>query len=259
MLLALDIGNSSIKFGVFGGDILTAKFSIPTRHDYTTDEINGVIGDRLEFPISDAIVCSVVPEIDPTFAEYLSHFLDVEPVFVRNDFDFGLKINYEPISAAGTDRLVNAFAAAEKYGVPCIVCSFGTATTIDAVNADRDYIGGIIAPGMATMAKALHLNTAKLPEVEIKRPGIVIGNSTVSSIQSGIYYGYIGLVEGIITRMTAELLSVPPAVAGGLSEGPRIISTGGFADLISREINAIDVSDSDLTLEGLRLIHQRKP
>jgi type III pantothenate kinase len=142
---------------------------------------------------------------------------------------------------------VNAFAAAEKYGGPCIVCSFGTATTIDVVNSDREFIGGIIAPGMGLMAEALHLKTSKLPRVEIQRPESVIGNSTVASIQSGIYYGYIGLVEGIIPRMTGEL-----------GETATVIATGGYASMIASETDAIDTVDENLTLEGLRLIHKRQ-
>lgn len=246
MLLAIDIGNSSTKFGVFDGESLVSKFAIPTKRDSTGDELKHTVGEKLKFAIKHAIACSVVPRAEAEIADLVKRSVGVDSVFVDNTFDFGLTIRYEPVESLGTDRLVNAFAAAETYGVPCIVCSFGTATTIDAVNSDREFLGGIIAPGMGLMAEALHLKTSKLPQVEIQRPESVIGNSTVASIQSGIFYGYIGLVEGIITRMKAEL-----------GETAAVIATGGFSSLIATETDAIDAVDENLTLEGLRLLHQK--
>ncbi|HEX3100171.1 MAG TPA: type III pantothenate kinase, partial [Pyrinomonadaceae bacterium] len=200
MLLAVDIGNSSIKFGVYDGETLVSRFSIPTFED-----LKSAIGTSLDHPISSAIASSVVPEIAPTLKTYLKSGFDVDAAFVTNDFPFGLKIKYDPLTAAGTDRIVNSFAAAEKYGVPCIVCSFGTATTIDVVNKDRELLGGLIAPGMATMAKALNLTTAKLPEVGIKSPDRVIGHTTDASIQSGIFYSQVGLVESVVSRIRNEI------------------------------------------------------
>lgn len=243
MLLAVDIGNSAIKFGVYDGELLLSRFSIPTKHDYTASEVRQAVADILPLPVKDAIACSVVPEADAPLTEFIRQSFDIETDFVTNEFDFGLKINYEPISAVGTDRLIAVFAAAESYGTPVIVCDFGTATTIDAVNSKREYLGGIIAPGMNTLAEALHLKTSKLPRVSIEKPLKVIGNTTVRSIQSGTFYGYIGLVEGILMRMTGEL-----------SEPAQVIATGGFAKMIAAECPSVDIVDENLTLDGLRLL-----
>ncbi|MGQ0543286.1 MAG: type III pantothenate kinase, partial [Blastocatellia bacterium] len=160
---------------------------------------------------------------------------------------FWLTIKYDPITSVGTDRLINAFAAVTKYGKPIIACSFGTATTIDAVNENCEFLGGIIAPGMATLAESLHLKTAKLPRVEIAKPKQVIGSSTESSIMSGIFYGYVGLVEGLISRLGVEL-----------GDKAKVIATGGFARLIAPEVHAISIVDENLTLDGLRLVAERK-
>lgn len=245
MLLAVDIGNSNIKFGIFDGDTLLSRFSIQTKRDLSVDDLTDAVGDSLELPISSAIVCSVVPEIDSTMREFLTRRLN-DPVFVRNDFDFGLKINYEPLSAAGTDRLVNSFAAVEKYGPPCIVCSFGTATTIDVVSEKRELLGGLIAPGFVTMAKALHLNAARLPEVEIVAPANVIGNTTPTSIQAGIYYSQIGLIETAVAKIKEEIVG-----------NPKVVATGGFASMIADRSGVIDTVDENLLLDGLRILNTR--
>lgn len=253
MLLAVDIGNSAIKFGVYDADQLQTKFSIPTKLAPDSIEFKDAFTRGLNFPVSTAIICSVVPDAERSLAAFLQEECNVEPLFVKNDFDFGLKINYKPLSALGTDRLVNAFAAVAKYGVPCIVCSFGTATTIDAVNSNREYLGGIIAPGMAMMAESLHLNTAKLPKVEIERPESIIGSSTIASIQAGVFYGQVGLAEGIIDRISRELSSSMPVS----SKIPTAIATGGYANLISGNSKVIDVTDENLQLDGLRLIFEK--
>ena len=246
MLLAIDIGNSCIKFGIFDGETLNSKFSIPTKHDLTADDITLAVGSNIDLPISSAVVCSVVPEINVVVDQYLKATFDINADFVTNDFDFDLEIKYEPLEAAGTDRLVNSFAAAQKYGVPCVVVSFGTATTIDVINEKRELLGGLIAPGMVTMVKALHLNTAKLPEVEIKKPASVIGHTTETSIRSGIFYGQIGLIESVVSRIKDEI--------GG---SPKVIATGGFASLVSESTDVIDVVDENLTLNGLRMLYSR--
>ncbi len=250
MLLAIDIGNSSIKFGVFESDTLVDKFLIQTKRDYTVEEL---LFDRLRyveerfFSIDSACVSSVVPEIDDTVREACKKMLHVTPVFVDHTFDFGLKIKYEPVTAAGTDRLVNAAAAVMKYGKPVIVCSFGTATTIDAVNANGEYLGGTIAPGMNTLAEALHLKTSKLPHVAIEKPAGVIGHTTVDSIRSGVFFGYLGLVEGILRRMFDEL-----------GETPTVVATGGFAKTISENCDLINIVDEILMLDGLRILFERQ-
>jgi len=235
MLLAVDIGNSAIKFGLFEGDKLTSKFSIPTKRNATADDIKLAVGDRLSNSIDDVIVCSVVPDIEESMGSFLSSVTSADPVFINNSFDFGLKINYDPLDSLGTDRLVNAFAAVEKYGVPCIVCSLGTATTIDVVNADREFLGGIIAPGLDAMAEALVLGAPRLPKVAAEKPENLVGNSTADSIQSGIYNGYVAMVEGLLEKISSEF---------GIE---KTILTGGNAKALSGGI-----VEGDLMLIGLR-------
>ncbi|MEO6333903.1 MAG: type III pantothenate kinase [Pyrinomonadaceae bacterium] len=242
MLLAIDIGNTAIKFGLFEAEQLTSKFSIPTKRDAAVDDLRRAIGERLRSGAEAAIVCSVVPDINIPMTEFLREVTTSEPTFVNNSFDFGLIVNYEPLQSLGTDRLVNAFGAVEKYGAPCIVCSLGTATTIDVVNKDREFLGGIIAPGINAMAEALHLKAPRLPDVKIERPETTIGNSTMESIRSGIYYGYVGMVEGLITRIRTEF------------EISRIVATGGNAVIASDKFGGIMTVDPDLILNGLWLI-----
>lgn len=248
MLLAIDIGNSRIKFGVFDDARLISKFSIPTIREASAEDIRAAVGDKLPERISSAIVCSVVPQIEQAVRDFVLMQFGAEPVFVDNSFDFGFTIKYEPVDSVGTDRLINAFSAVRKYGKPCIVCSFGTATTIDAVNSNDEYLGGIIAPGMNTLAEALHLKTSKLPKVEIEKPDRVIGNTTVDSIRSGIFYGYVSLVEGILRRMTTEL--------GAASS---VVATGGFAKLIAGESMLVNVVDDNLLLNGLYELAKTPP
>jgi len=247
MLLAIDIGNSSTKFGVFESTTLIDKFVIPTTRDLSVNEL---LFDRLKyindrfFTIDRAIVCSVVPELNDTFRKAVKELLSVTPVFVDHSFDFGLKISYHPVTSLGIDRLVNA-SSATKYGLPVIVCSFGTASTIDLVGADSEYLGGVIAPGMKLLADALHLKTSQLPSVTIKKPESVIGNTTESSIKSGVFYGYMGLVDGILERMFSEI-----------GTRPEVIATGGFASMIAGQSELVDTVDENLTLDGLRSLIQ---
>ncbi|PYS97944.1 MAG: pantothenate kinase [Acidobacteria bacterium] len=242
MLLAVDIGNSAIKFGLFEGETLTSKFSIPTKRGATSDEIKLAVDHRVHDSIDSTIVCSVVPEIDPSMRDFLRSLAESDPVFVNNSFDFDLMIKYAPLDSLGTDRLVNAFAAIERYGVPCIVCSLGTATTIDVVNADREFLGGIIAPGMDAMAEALHLKAPRLPKVAAEKRDNLLGNSTEESVQSGIYNGYVAMVEGLLERVRKEF------------EIKNTILTGGNAKAVALDT---DVIDSDLLLNGLRILAER--
>lgn len=244
MILAVDIGNTNIKFGFYDGENLVQKFQTPT-HDFESVEF-GSIFDNSKLRPTRTLICSVVPGVDLAIATRLEHELNCPTVFVKNDDDLGLDIRYEPLSAAGTDRLVNAFSAFEKYGGPCVVCSFGTALTIDAVSEDRVLRGGLIAPGMATMAKALNLYTSKLPEVTIEKPPTVIQNETVGSIRSGIVYGYFGLASSLIARVKDEL-----------SADSRVIATGGFARMIVENTDSIDIVDENLLLDGLMLLNRR--
>jgi len=252
MLLAIDIGNTNTSLGVFDEKNLIERWRIATRRDRTFDEFGILIRQMFAFSetnyqnISAIIVSSVVPELNFSFQKMSEKYFGRTAVFVGSTFDFGLKINYNPPSSIGVDRLVVAAAAIEKYGTPCIVCDFGTATTIDAINSKSEFLGGIITPGMNLFADALFQKTAKLPKVEIAKPANVIGNSTVKSIQAGIYFGYIGLVDGIVKKMTAEL-----------GEIPKLIATGGFAQLIAESSEKIEIVDSDLLLEGIRLIYEK--
>jgi type III pantothenate kinase len=239
MLLAIDIGNSAIKFGVFDGEKLTSSFSIPTKRDNTADELAQMVGHGLQNSVKEAIACSVVPEVEKAVTELVSQFLHCEVRFVRSTDDLGLKVNFQ-VDTTGTDRLVNSFAAAEKYGVPTVVVSFGTATTIDVVNKDCEYLGGLIAAGMKVNAQALSLAASKLPEVELKKPGTVIAQTTETAIRSGIVNGHIEMVKGLLDRAIEEL-----------GDKPTVIATGGFASMLSPEIGQINAVEDNLTLIGL--------
>lgn len=249
MLLAIDIGNSLIKFGVFDGEELIDKFSIVTRRDYSVDELHF---DRLQFSdgkflkIDRTVVSTVVPELIAPVREASQAQFKVTPIFVDHSADFEIENKYEPPTAVGIDRLVNASAAVEKYGKPVIVCSFGTATVIDAVNEKGEFLGGVIAPGSRMMAASLHENTAQLPSVQIEPPERVIGSTTVDAMRSGVVHGQIAMADGLIKRVAAELGSKP-----------RVIATGGFARLIADTIKTVSVIDENLTLEGLRLLGER--
>jgi type III pantothenate kinase len=245
MLLAIDIGNSAIKFGLFEGETLSSRFSIQTNRNATADEIKRAVGDHLPSSVDAIMVCSVVPDVEPAMRECLRESTAIDPAFVRNSFDLGLKINYAPLESLGTDRLVNAFAAVEKYGAPCIVCSLGTATTIDIVSADREFLGGIIAPGIDAMGEALHLKAPRLPRVALDKPESLLGSSTEESIRSGIYNGYVAMVGGLITRMRTESGIV------------RVIGTGGNAERLSAEFAGMMTVDPDLILNGLMILARR--
>lgn len=246
MLLAIDIGNSSIKFGAYLGEELHKHFQIPTDREYSVETLRSAVGDSIDFQIDRALVCSVVPEVNPVVKDLILDDHGCEPQFVANDWDLGLTINYQPLSAAGTDRLVNCFSAAEKYGVPVIVCSFGTALTIDVINKDCHLVGGLIAPGIRPLARALNLVTSKLPEVEIEKPERVLQQTTKGSIQSGLMNGYLSMFTGLLEKVKSEF--------GG---SPRVIATGGSAFLVSEHSSSIDVVDPRLTLDGLMLLSSR--
>lgn len=235
MLLAIDIGNSSVKFGVFDRDQLVVRASISTAEIRAAGRIKGLPEGLAGRDFEAVIISSVVPEINEVFGRF-----GVNAIFVDHTFDFGLTIKYDPPTAVGIDRLVAASAAAGKYGKPCIVCDFGTATTIDAVSSLGEYLGGVITPGITTLARSLSQNTSKLPDIEIKKPSSVIGSSTTAAIESGVFYGYIGLVEGILGRMKVEIES-----------DAQVIATGGFVKLIAENTRIIEVVDENLVLEGL--------
>ena len=246
MLLAIDIGNSTAKFGVFDNEKLLARFTLPTDRNQTPEEINALTANNLLHNIDAVIVSSVVPELNIAYRSFCETHFNLKPFFVDHATDLDMKILYDPPESLGIDRAVAAFAAREKYGTPVIVCDFGTATTIDAVDARGEFIGGIIVPGIAALADSLFQKTSNLPKVEIEKPKKVIGTSTVSAINAGIYFGYAGSVEKILQKMIEEL-----------GEAPKIIATGGFSGLIADSVKMIEVVDENLILEGLHLIYEK--
>jgi type III pantothenate kinase len=196
--------------------------------------------------ISASVISSVVPQLDFAFRKMSEKYFGHNAIVLDSTFNFGLEIKYNPPDAIGIDRIVAASAAVQKYGKPCIVCDFGTATTIDAVNFQSEYLGGTISPGLNVLAGALFEKTSKLPKVEIKKVESVIGNSTINSIQAGIYFGYAGFVEAIIRRMIEEL-----------GEKPKIIATGGFASFVADSCGLIETIDENLLLDGIQLVYEK--
>jgi type III pantothenate kinase len=252
MLLVIDIGNTNTSLGVYEGERLVTHWRLTTARSRTVDEW-GVHARNLfalaglDFKSIDAIaVASVVPPLNFTLKQMAERYFNLTPLFIDHTVDTGVPILYEPPSDVGADRIVDAVAAIRKYGAPCIVVDFGTATTFDAINSKGEYLGGVITPGIAISSDALFQRAAKLPRVEIKRPENVIGSTTVEAMQSGLYHGYAGLVDGILSRMIDEL--------GGT---PKVIATGGLAPLIAKGSKLIQDVDENLTLDGLRLVYER--
>ena len=252
MLLVIDIGNTNTSLGVFDGETLVAHWRLTTARSRTVDEW-GVHARNLfsladlDVKSIDAItIASVVPPLNFTLKQMAEVYFHLTPLFIDHLTDTGVPILYEPPSDVGADRIVDAVAAIHKYGAPCIVVDFGTATTFDAINENAEYLGGVITPGITISSDALFERAAKLPRVEIKRPAKVIGSATIEAMQSGLYHGYVGLVDGILKKMLEEL--------GG---NPKVIATGGLAPLIAKGSSFIELVDETLTLEGLRLVYQR--
>jgi len=255
MLLAVDVGNSHTTVGVFEGEALKCELRLATRRGWTRDELAAGLHQALglcglDFSgLDEAIVACVVPPVIPPLQAALARYVGVEPLIVGPGVRTGMPIRYDPPQDVGADRIVTAVAAHERHGGGehgIIVVDFGTATTFDVVSPRPEYRGGVIAPGIGIASDALFTRAAKLPRVDINRPDRVVGRNTVGAIQSGLVFGYIGLVEGLIARIREEV------------EWPcRVVSTGGFASIVARESSAIDVVDDALVLEGLRLIHAR--
>lgn len=252
MLLAVDIGNTNIALGVFDGKNIIQHWKIRSEREKTSDEYEIILLNLLSLAglevesINSVIISSVVPPLTPVFESMSQDLLKVKPLVVGPGLKTGMSILYENPQEVGADRVVASVAAYEKYGGPAIVVDFGTATTFDAISKNGEYLGGSIAPGIQIAAEALYLKTAKLPRIEIKKPKNAVGRTTVTSMQSGLYFGYIGLISNIIKEISKEL-----------GEGIHIVATGSFASQIYPDIEAIEYLEPFLVLEGLRIIHDR--
>ena len=252
MLLALDVGNTNTVIGVFDGQALLTHWRLSTRREGTRDEYGILIKGLFDFAglafqgVSAVIISSVVPPLQGPLEEMARQYFGLEPMVVGPGIKTGMPILYESPRDVGADRIVNAVAAFEAYGGPCIVVDFGTATTFDAISVRGEYLGGAICPGIGISSEALFQQAAKLPRVDILRPKVIIGRNTVGSMQAGLFYGYLSLVEGVVTRMRAEL--------GGRAA---VVATGGLAQLLLTESTAVDHVDPLLTLTGLRIIFER--
>jgi type III pantothenate kinase len=251
MLLAVDIGNTNVTLGVFDGDKLRATWRMATDVNQMGDEYAALLLPLLNYQgmkasdIKEAAMCSVVPPLVGTFEELLQRYFNVSPLVVRAGVKTGVRIVFDNPREVGTDRIVNAAAAHHLYKGAVIVVDMGTGTTFDIVSKEGEFCGGVIAPGIGIAAQALYTRTAALPRVELVHPQKAIGSNTISAMQSGIVFGYIGLVEGLLVRIQKEL-----------GEKALVVATGGYADLIARGTKVIDKVNPDITLVGLRLIYQ---
>ena len=252
MLLAIDAGNTNLTIGVFHGAAIRTRWRLRTVPEQTADEWGLKFRELLASEglspaqIGAIMVSSVVPPLETSLTAMARRYFQHDPVFVTGKTETGLNVLYDNPREVGADRIVNSVAALHKYGGPCIVVDLGTAITFDAVSARGEYLGGIICPGIGISISGLFTKTARLPMVDFREPEKLIGTNTVGSIQSGIYYGAIGMIDGILERMIAEM--------GGAA---KTVATGGQASLITRGSRFVTVADDDLTLEGLRLIWER--
>ena len=253
MLLVFDVGNTNMVIGVYEGKNLVKDWRICTDIHKTSDEYGMIIGnllahDRIDIKsIDDVIISSVVPNVMHALENFCIKYCEKKPMIVGPGIKTGLNIKYDNPKQVGADRIVNAVAAIEKYGSPLIIVDFGTATTFCAISEKGEYLGGTICPGLKISSEALFNGAAKLPRVELHKPGKTICKTTVEAMQSGIIYGYVGQVEKIISMMKKELCN----------EDVRVIATGGLSSLIHSETDSIDYVDKFLTLEGLRLIYRK--
>jgi len=268
MLLVVDVGNTNTVLGVFargakvhpGGssdeepryERLLANWRVATVQRSTVDEYGVLFRNLFAMASLEAsgihgiVISSVVPPLDPVLREMCEKYFSTKPLFVEPGVKTGMPVHYENPADVGADRIVNGVAAFEKYGGPCIVVDFGTATTFDCVSSKGEYLGGVICPGIGISADALFSRTARLPRVEIRKPSRVIGTNTVGSLQSGLYYGYLALVDGILERLLAEL-----------GKETKVVATGGLGSMIGTGSKYIKNVDDFLTLEGLRIIYER--
>jgi type III pantothenate kinase len=252
MLLAIDVGNTNTVFGLYRGAELIKTWRIATRREQTKDEYASILRGffamaGIEMKEVRAIaIASVVPPTLHAFERMSESYFHLRPLIVGPGIKTGISISYDNPREVGADRIVNAVAAFDKYKGGVVVVDFGTATTFDCISPKGEYLGGVIAPGIMISVEALFDRASKLPRVEVIRPKQIIGKNTVSSIQSGILFGYVGLVDGLVERIRREY-----------SQPPKVIATGGFAQLIASESTTIELVDEHLTLDGLRILHAR--
>ena len=260
MLLALDVGNTNTTLGLYrldgGKSELAANWRVTTHRNQTVDEYGVFFVNLFEMhgmapnQVTDIIIASVVPPVDSTLRQVCETYFHVEPLFVEPGIKTGMKMLVDNPTELGADRIADCIAAYERYGGPCIVVDFGTATKFEVISERGEYLGGAIAPGLGLSADALFSRAARLSRVDVKRPAKVIGTNTVSHLQSGLYFGYIGLVDGIIERILGEL---------GTDAGhpPRIVASGGLAHMIAPDSRYIQEINDLLTLDGLRILFER--
>lgn len=252
LIFVFDIGNTNMVLGVYDGDNLKHHWRVETNRNKTEDEYGMLIKslfDHVQLAFSDMqgiIISSVVPPIMTALERMCHKYFQIKPLIVGPGMKTGLDIKYENPREVGADRIVNAIAGIHDFGGSLIIVDFGTATTYCYINEKKQYMGGAIAPGIGISTEALYSRAAKLPRIEIARPDDIIGKNTVSAMQAGILFGYVGQVEGIVKRMKAQA-----------KENPTVIATGGLAGLIAKESTVIDVVDPFLTLKGLQIIYKR--
>ena len=252
MILAMDVGNTNIKTALFNGEEMYKYWRMSTNINSTSDEYGIRLCSMFEHEhvstdeVEGIVVSSVVPTVNFTIEHMLQNYFGRTPLFVAPGVKTGINIRYENPRELGSDRIANAVAAYDEYGGPCIFIDFGTATTFGVVDENGAFLGGLICPGVKLSSEALVSGTAKLPRFELTRPETVIGRTTLTNLQSGMYYGYVGLVNNIIRKIKQEL-----------GREARVVATGGLALLIAEESRAIDRLDGLLTLKGLRLIYER--
>lgn len=249
-LLVVDVGNTNIVLGIYRGRELVSSWRLATARERTADEYGilakQLIGDSLERDLEGAIVSSVVPPLNPSVTLMIQKYFGIEPLFVEPGIKTGIAIHVDNPQEVGADRIVNCVSAFESFGGPTVIVDFGTATTFDLVTAAAEYVGGVIAPGLTISAEALFARAARLPRVDIKRPPHVIGTNTIVNMQSGIYFGYLALVDGILDRIKREVPDIR-----------RVVATGGLAPLFGDDSQHIDEIDPELTLKGLKIIYDR--